>query len=367
MNTKFLFASLLAVSTTGMALADIVVNLPKECSLETLNYNYAPIKQFAEAKSRADRGLVEEKVHVIDYKAVIPIPQEKDSYMFGLNIDNNPVTLYAIPGETIEINVTSCNPFNYTMKGSLLVDGMNQLNSLMAPLFAKVEELNAKGEPNDEEMNMISQEYNDIQKKYISQNAGNPAASVALMNLDGEDFISVYDTNPSIFNNNILTPLVIRQYEREKKGVEMEKKQQALQSGDIEAPNFTLKDLEGKNISLSDFRGKWVILDFWGSWCPWCIKGFPELKEAYEKYKDNLVIIGVDCNESETEWKAGVEKYELPWVNVYNPSDSSLTSEYGVQGFPTKAIINPDGKIANITVGHNPAFFDVLSNLIEKR
>lgn len=154
--------------------------------------------------------------------------------------------------------------------------------------------------------------------------------------------------------------------DRDAKRIEMEKKLEALQSGDVEAPNFTLKDLEGKDVSLSDFRGKWVILDFWGSWCPWCIKGFPELKEAYEKYKDELVIIGVDCRESEKDWRAGVEKYQLPWVNVYNPSDSKLTSEYAVPGYPTKAIISPEGIIKNITVGHNPAFFEALTNLLGK-
>lgn len=145
-----------------------------------------------------------------------------------------------------------------------------------------------------------------------------------------------------------------------------EKRLTELQSGNIPAPGFTLKNLEGKDVSLSDFKGKWVILDFWGSWCPWCIKGFPELKEAYEKYKGTLEIIGIDCRESEADWKAGVEKYQLPWVNVYNPADSKLTEEYAVPGYPTKAIIDPQGIIKNITVGHDPAFFEILFKLIGK-
>lgn len=154
--------------------------------------------------------------------------------------------------------------------------------------------------------------------------------------------------------------------DREAKRQEMEKKLEALQSGDVKAPDFKLKDLEGKEVSLQDFRGKWVILDFWGSWCPWCIKGIPELKEAYQKYEGELVIIGVDCRESEEAWKAGVEKYELPWVNVYNPEGSKLTEEYAVPGYPTKVIINPDGIIKNITVGHDPAFYEALTTRMGK-
>lgn len=132
----------------------------------------------------------------------------------------------------------------------------------------------------------------------------------------------------------------------------------------VEAPNFTLKDLDGKDVSLSDYRGKWVILDFWGSWCPWCIKGFPELKEAYAKYGDELVVIGIDCRESEEKWREGVKEYELPWVNVYNPENSNLTNEYNIQGYPTKFIIDPDGFIANMTIGHDPSFFVALESLL---
>lgn len=132
------------------------------------------------------------------------------------------------------------------------------------------------------------------------------------------------------------------------------------------AEPFTLKDINGKNVSLSDFKGQWVILDFWGSWCPWCIKGFPELKETYEAYKGKVTIIGIDCNESEADWKAGVAKYELPWVNVYNPSSSELPAIYGVKGYPTKFIIDPDGLIRNMTVGHDPSFFIALQQLMQQ-
>lgn len=154
--------------------------------------------------------------------------------------------------------------------------------------------------------------------------------------------------------------------EKEAKLKEIEQKLEAMQSGNVKAPAFTLKSIDGKKMSLSDFKGKWIILDFWGSWCPWCIKGFPELKEAYEKYSGELEIIGIDCRESEEDWKAAVEKYQLPWVNLYNPKDSKLTEEYNVPGYPTKVIIDPEGIIKNITVGHDPEFYVALKDLLGK-
>ena len=170
----------------------------------------------------------------------------------------------------------------------------------------------------------------------------------------------------SLIISIISIPALAQDNDREAKMREIEERIEKMQSGDVTAPDFRLKDLEGKDVSLKDFRGKWVILDFWGSWCPWCIKGFPELKEAYKEYGDRLVIIGIDCRESVEDWKAGVEKYQLPWVNVYNPQDSKLTDEYSVPGYPTKVIVDPEGKIRNITVGHDPAFFEALASLMGK-
>lgn len=131
------------------------------------------------------------------------------------------------------------------------------------------------------------------------------------------------------------------------------------------APDFTLEDINGKKMSLSDLRGKWVILDFWGSWCPWCIKGFPALKEAYKEYAGKVEVVGIDCGDTKDDWKEAVKKFELPWLQVYNPRESDLTSRYGIEGFPTKFIIDPQGNIANCTVGEDPAFFDALKVLVK--
>lgn len=133
----------------------------------------------------------------------------------------------------------------------------------------------------------------------------------------------------------------------------------------VAAPQFTLNDINGKPLSLSDLKGKWVVLDFWGSWCPWCIKGFPALKEAYKEYNGKIEVLGIDCRDSEEVWKEAVKKYELPWLQVYLPEGSDLLQKYEIQGFPTKFIIDPDGKVANVTIGEDPQFFNVLKSLVK--
>ena len=131
------------------------------------------------------------------------------------------------------------------------------------------------------------------------------------------------------------------------------------------APDFTLNDLSGKPLTLSSLRGKYVILDFWGSWCVWCIKGIPQMKEYYQKYAGKFEILGIDCNDTEAKWKAAVEKYEMPWLHVYNPRDSKVLEQYEIQGFPTKVIVGPDGNIVKTIIGEDPAFYTFLDELFK--
>lgn len=151
-----------------------------------------------------------------------------------------------------------------------------------------------------------------------------------------------------------------------KKRAEAEEKAKKVQAAGVEAPDFTLKDIKGNDFRLSSLRGKIVVLDFWGSWCGWCIKGMPKMKEYYEKYKGKFEILGVDCNDTEAKWKAAVEKHQLPWIHVYNPKDSKVLSDYAVQGFPTKIVIDANGKIIKTIVGEDPAFYTLLDEVLGK-
>lgn len=156
------------------------------------------------------------------------------------------------------------------------------------------------------------------------------------------------------------------QQTKEKREAAFKAAEEKLQPG-MMAPDFTLNDLDGKPLSLSQLRGKYVVVDFWGSWCIWCVRGIPKMKEYYAKYSDKLEILGVDCREKEEAWRKGVEEHQLPWKHVYNPSgtDKDITGIYAVRGYPCKAIIDPEGKIARIILGEDPEFYTYLDELLK--
>ncbi len=135
------------------------------------------------------------------------------------------------------------------------------------------------------------------------------------------------------------------------------------------APDFTLELADGTKFTLSSLRGKYALLDFWGSWCGWCIKGFPDMKKAYAQHKDRMEIVGVDCSDTREKWIAAVKEHQLPWTNVYHPKDvppaEDLTNIYNISGFPTKILVDPEGNIAAICVGEDPAFYDELKEKVK--
>ena len=108
-----------------------------------------------------------------------------------------------------------------------------------------------------------------------------------------------------------------------------------------------------------------VVLDFWGSWCGWCIKGFPEMKKYYEKYKDRMEILGMDCNDTDAKWKKAVADNQLPWLHVFVPRGSTVLTDYLIQAFPTKIILDTDGKVLMTIVGEDPKFYEILDEMFK--
>lgn len=350
------------------AKADITVKLPAGAAVDSVRYSCTSITKMATAKTRAELGTEQGKLPVKDNTVVIPIGDDKGGY--GYNIifgPRNYFNLYAMPGDEIVADVVSVSPvLDVNVSGSALVDQQNQVNAIYESYMKQISEMTKSGNRDQEKIKSVYDEYLAALKKFVNDNPTSPAVCFAVMSFNGEDFVNAYNNLGEEQKASPIYPLLTKQLASVEASLAEERKLQNMQSGNFDAPAFTLVDLDGKNVSLSDFKGKWVILDFWGSWCGWCIKGFPELKEIYAKHKDDVVIIGLDNGDTDEAWRAAVAKHELPWVNLYNPKDSNLTKNYAVSGFPTKVIVNPEGKIANITVGHTPDYTKTVEDTIAK-
>ena len=130
--------------------------------------------------------------------------------------------------------------------------------------------------------------------------------------------------------------------------------------------NFTLKTSTGETFTLSEHRGSYVMLDFWGTWCGWCVEGLPNVKEIAHRYADRLTVVSVDCGDSEEAWLNGIKKYEMDWVQVYNGKADAIDSKYAVEGYPGFYLIDPQGVIRMMAFGEPAHFVEKIGELISE-
>jgi len=136
------------------------------------------------------------------------------------------------------------------------------------------------------------------------------------------------------------------------------------------------KDINGNDVNLETLKGKYVLLDFWGSWCGPCRASHPHLKKLYAKYKaDGFEILGIaheqrdKLDDNRKVWKEAVEQDGITWLQVLNNEGIetfNAVKAYGVSAFPTKILLDKEGKIIARYVGDGEEIDEKLKVLLGK-
>lgn len=124
-------------------------------------------------------------------------------------------------------------------------------------------------------------------------------------------------------------------------------------------PIRKVKNLIGNERTLADFKGKLVIIDFWTTGCPGCIRGFPKMKELQEKFKDQIQILLINPWETEAKvqerLKGSLKDYRLN-TEIKLPTivgDSVWRLVFPHLLVPHHVWIDKDGKVIAQTSGNS--------------
>ena len=213
------------------------------------------------------------------------------------------------------------------------------------------------------EINSIA---NREELKFIKNNWDKELTAYYLTRQKLDTLGKYYENVNAEIKNGIFKNMLDSQYLRYQKYVKIREAEENIVEGKI-APDFSLQSLSGSEFSLSSINDKYIVLDFWGSWCGWCIKGFPKMRDYYKKYNSELEIIGVACNDTEEKWKKSVEENKLNWKHVINDKDidKDVSVMYGIHGYPTKIILDKDKNILAKFVGESDDFYNKLDELLK--
>ena len=133
-----------------------------------------------------------------------------------------------------------------------------------------------------------------------------------------------------------------------------ENEQQTPAEDIIMAPDFTVYDAEGEAVNLSDFSGKPVVINFWATWCGYCVREMPAFEKIAAEYADDVVFMMINVTDGQQETKedalAFIEEkgYTFP---VYYDTDLSATMAYGAYSLPATGFITESGVFAGGQMG----------------
>ncbi len=133
------------------------------------------------------------------------------------------------------------------------------------------------------------------------------------------------------------------------------------------APDFTLPDTYGRMHALSDYRGeKNVILIFWSTTCPHCLKELPLVQSFYltHRLKDNFEVLAVTTVKGESglkKLKSLIKKNMFTFITLND--EQNVSEMYGVRYVPMAFFINKDGVIVDYLSGENKYFGQVYNSI----
>lgn len=131
-------------------------------------------------------------------------------------------------------------------------------------------------------------------------------------------------------------------------------------SGSFDVP---IDRLDGSRFSLRDYEGKVLVIDFWATYCPPCVKQAPQLAELSRRYSgQGLEVIGLTSDEKSDQPKVeefmqrvGISYqigYASNWVSrsfLYGTED-----ETGAPPIPQLFIISRKGEVVEHLIGDSP-------------
>ena len=136
------------------------------------------------------------------------------------------------------------------------------------------------------------------------------------------------------------------------------------------APNLAGRMLSGQTFNIEAQRGRIVVLDFWATWCPPCLRSLPALQKVHAHYKDNpRILIGSVNIDSTPDYAQRVgafmknRKFDFPVI--FDP-EKLISSRYNIKTVPTMVVIDSEGVVSSVQRGLYASSTDRLIEHIEQ-
>jgi thiol-disulfide isomerase/thioredoxin len=118
-------------------------------------------------------------------------------------------------------------------------------------------------------------------------------------------------------------------------------------------PDFRLPDMTGRKVASNSWAGKVLILNFWATWCPPCLREIPLFIAAQKTYQD-LQVVGIAIDSKEEVARFLKDHHQINYPVLLGDTDAiEISRKLGnrLEGLPFTAIFDRFGRRIYAQVG----------------
>jgi thiol-disulfide isomerase/thioredoxin len=118
------------------------------------------------------------------------------------------------------------------------------------------------------------------------------------------------------------------------------------------APRVELPDLRasGHQVRLAHLRGRPAVVNFWASWCPFCIAEMPAFQRVHQRLGQRVAFLGIDQRDRREPALALAKRTGVSYRLAFDPAGRSFDA-FGGLGMPTTVLLRADHTVAEIVTG----------------
>jgi len=127
-------------------------------------------------------------------------------------------------------------------------------------------------------------------------------------------------------------------------------------------PEFGFASCDGEAQSVADYQGQPLLINFWATWCPPCVRELPGLAELAEEQGDAVALLGISVDDDPDYVRTFLARNPLPYTLAWD--SDGIATDLGIRSIPVTLAVDAAGKLAGIHRGY--ASEDDLKRLVEK-
>jgi cytochrome c biogenesis protein CcmG/thiol:disulfide interchange protein DsbE len=116
------------------------------------------------------------------------------------------------------------------------------------------------------------------------------------------------------------------------------------------APSVEMVGFGGETIALADYAGTPVVLNFWASWCPFCVAEMPDFQDVSNAHIGDVVFVGVNLQDDAGAADSLAVETGVTYQLARDPQ-GVVYSAFGGIGMPTTVFIDAEGVVRDVTTG----------------